>query len=102
MDQDWIGLRKFFCFDVIILQISKILVVIRFHRLARWQRCTAGRIFGFFELGLDWISFSFQPHSDPDHPNEINSGRAKILVWNNICMMKNYDLSKSYIKNLLV
>jgi len=31
--QDWIGLRKFCCFYVIILKISKILVVIRFHGL---------------------------------------------------------------------
>jgi len=22
-------------------------------------------------LDLDWISFSFQPHSDPAYPNEI-------------------------------
>ena len=31
VDQDWIGLRKFLFFNVIILKISKILVVIRFH-----------------------------------------------------------------------
>jgi len=35
----------------------------------------AGRIFGFFGFGLDWISFPFQP--DPDHPNEIQCGHAK-------------------------
>ena len=52
-------------------------------------------------FGLDWISFSFQQDSDPDYPNEIKSGRAKILVWNNSCMRKNYDLSKSYTKNIL-
>ena len=51
---------------------------------------------------LDWILFSFQPDSDPDDPSEIKSGRAKILVWNNSRMRKNYDLSKSYTKNLLV
>jgi len=33
VDQDWIGLRKFCCFNVIILKISKILVVIRFDGL---------------------------------------------------------------------
>jgi len=33
VDQDWIGLRNFFCFYVIILNLSKILVVIRFHSL---------------------------------------------------------------------
>jgi len=41
---DWENLR---CFNVIILNISKILVVIRFHRFAKWQGCgvTVGRIF---------------------------------------------------------
>ena len=34
--QDWIGLRTFCCFYVIIPKISKILVVIRFHRFAKW------------------------------------------------------------------
>jgi len=56
----------------------------------------SGRIFGFFGFGLDWISFSFQP--DPDNPNEIKSGPAKILIWNNSCIRKNYDISKSYTK----
>jgi len=36
-DQDWIGLRKFCCFNVIILKISKILVLIRIHRFVKWQ-----------------------------------------------------------------
>jgi len=36
-DQDWIGLGIFFCFYVIILKISKILVVIRLHRFAKWS-----------------------------------------------------------------
>jgi len=50
-DQDWIGLQLFFnwrirtgsdwanlcCFNVIILNISKLLVVIRFHRIANWS-----------------------------------------------------------------
>jgi len=31
---DW---ENFCCFNVIILNISKILVVIRFHRFAKWQ-----------------------------------------------------------------
>jgi len=49
-EQDWIGLqflkvggsgldrteKIFCCFNVIILKISKILVVIRFHRFAKW------------------------------------------------------------------
>jgi len=35
-DQDWIGLSKFCCFNVIILKISKILVVIRIHRFVKW------------------------------------------------------------------
>jgi len=47
---------------------------------------------------LDWISLSFQPDSDPDYPIETKSGHAKLLVWNNSCMRKNYDLSKSYTK----
>jgi len=34
-DQGWIGLRNFCSFNVIILKISKILVVIRFHRFAK-------------------------------------------------------------------
>ena len=53
-------------------------------------------------LDLDWISFSFQADSDSDYPNEIKSSRAKILVWNNSCIRKNYVHSKSYTKNLLV
>jgi len=36
-DQNWIGLSKFLCFYVIILNISKLLVVIRFYRVAKWQ-----------------------------------------------------------------
>jgi len=34
--QDWIGWENLCCFSVIILKISKILVVIRFHRFAKW------------------------------------------------------------------
>jgi len=34
--QDGIGMRIFCCFDVIILKISKIFVVIRFHSFAKW------------------------------------------------------------------
>ena len=30
-------------------------------------------------LDLVWISFSFQPDSDPDYPNEIKCGPAKNL-----------------------
>jgi len=42
---------------------------------------------------LDWISFPFQP--DPDYPrNKMRP--SKNSLWNNSCMRKNYDVSKSY------
>ena len=34
-DQDWIGLRNFCCFNVIILKLSTILFVVRFHRISK-------------------------------------------------------------------
>jgi len=34
--QDWIGLRKFLLVKLIIPKISKILVVVRFHKFAKW------------------------------------------------------------------
>ena len=36
-DQDSIALRKFCCCNVVILNISKISVVIRFYRFAKWE-----------------------------------------------------------------
>ena len=33
--QDWTALRKFLLFNVTILKLSKILVVVRFHRFAK-------------------------------------------------------------------
>jgi len=36
-DQDWIGLKNFCCIYVIILNTSKILVMIRFYRFAEWE-----------------------------------------------------------------
>jgi len=47
-------------------------------------------------LDLDWISFPFQPDSEPDYPNEKNCGHAKNLIWNNRCIRQNYGISKSY------
>ena len=47
-------------------------------------------------LDLDWISFPFQPDSEPDYPNEKNCGHAKNLIWNNRCIRENYGISKSY------
>ena len=39
----------------------------------------SGRMFEFFWIRLDWISFPFQPDPDQDYPNEIKRGRTKNL-----------------------
>jgi len=52
-----------------------------------------GNTAGYLDI-FDWMSFSFQP--DPVYLNEIKCGHAKILMCNNGCMRKNYDISKSY------
>jgi len=57
-----------------------------------------------YEIFSIWIGyrFPFNRIPEPDVQMKSNLAVQKILVWNNSCMRKNYDLSKSYTKNLLV
>ena len=88
-DQDWIGLQFFenwltglwsdwenLCFNVIILKISKILVVIRFHRFAKW-RC----IFWNQMQKLCWDYFEIRTVSTFSHITLISSSNMNIVEW---------------------
>jgi len=69
-----------------------------------WIRILESNPASYFNfLDLDCISFSFQPDSDPVHPNEKNLAVQKswygiIVVWRNITIFRNHVL-KIYLSD---